>query len=74
MTEVGNFRVGHQRPSGSVVWMEGLYTEDEARRQCEAANYVEAGGRTLRTAGHSACEGRDSGFRWVYAAMEEKND
>lgn len=72
MTEA-NFRIGHQRPSGSVEWMEGRYTEEEARRQIEAANYIEAGGRTLQTAGHSACEGRDSGFRWVYA-LEEKND
>lgn len=67
MTE--QYRIGHKRPSGDIEWMTKLYTEEEATRECEAANYAEMGGGTLQKAGHASSDGQDSGFRWVY----EKN-
>ena len=66
MSEDKKYRVGHMRPSGSIEWLDTLYTEEEARRQCDMANYAEAGGRTLEAVGHSASERQDSGFRWIF--------
>jgi hypothetical protein len=68
------FRVGHLTRSGEIVWLDTPYTEDEAKRQCDLANYAEAGGRTLEAAGHCATEWQDSGFRWICEPIKLERD
>lgn len=64
------YKIGHVRPSGSIEWLPTARTEEEARRQCEAANAAERGERSLYAAGHCATEKQDSGFTWVYVPLD----